>query len=253
MGQAGRTRSYFDAVAHEYLLEREKQYSFVCQRNLVLDLLPVGCGRVLDIGCGPAVMAEELLKQAYEVFGIDLSPGMIGYGRDRMQSHPAGSRCHLSVGNIERLGFADGYFDAVVAMGVIEYLASYDQALAEIRRVLRPGGVAVLTVPNRVCAYHVTREAAEALRAAAKRLLGRPPSSSSSLLTNRCVPWRLARQLEGAGFDKVQGRFCNFVFYPLHELHEGASLALNRSLSRLSGSRLGVLAGTQYVVKAQKH
>ena len=50
----------------------------------------------------------------------------------------------------------------------------------------------------------------------------------------------------------MAGRYCNFIFYPLHELHAGASLALNRALSGLSDSSLGRWIGAQYVVKARK-
>ncbi len=252
MEQSFRTRSYFDREAEAYLQAREGQQSFVAQRELVLDLLPPGSLRVLDLGCGPAVMAEALLERAYQVYGVDLSPRMVAYARTRMQNHWAALRCHFSTGNVERLAFADDYFDATLSMGVLEYLLCYDRALAEIRRVLRPGGTAVLTVPNRVCQYHVAAGAAGALREMAKKALGRPPAASRTFVTNRCVPWRLARQVARAGFTAVEGRFCNFILYPLHELHAGASRALGRRLERLAGTKLAVLLGTQYVVKARK-
>lgn len=245
-------RGYFDAVAREYLLEREEQYSFLSQREHVLALLPARMERVLDIGCGPAVMEGPLLARAGEVWGIDASDRMVAFGRTRMLGHPEGGRCRLSVGDIQSLAFADASFDAVLSMGVLEYLLSYDRALAEIRRVLRPGGVAVITVPSRVSAYHLARERAEALRGLAKRALGRPPAASRRFVTNRCVPSRLDRQLEEAGLRKVEARYCNFILYPLHELHAGASLALNRRLSRLAGPGLEARLGTQYIVKAQK-
>lgn len=250
--QTERIRGYFDGVAREYLLEREEQYSFVSQRELVLELLPSRLERILDIGCGPAVMESGLLERSGEVWGIDASAQMIAYGRARMLNHPERARCHLSVGDVEHLAFRDGYFDAALAMGVIEYLLSYDQALAEMHRVLRRSGVAVITVPSRVSAYHVSRESAEAVRGLAKRLLGRPPSGTRCFVTNRCVPRRLDRQLERAGFRRMEARFCNFIFYPLHELHSGASQALNRKLSGLANRELGAWLGTQYVVKAQK-
>lgn len=249
---AARVRAYFDGVALEYVRERANQYSFASQRDVVLDMLPAGCARLLDIGCGPAVMAEELLKRANEVWGIDAAAQMIAHGEARMQAHPAGSRCHLRVGDVEQLDFPDGHFDAIVSMGVLEYVQPYDRALAEMHRVLRSGGTAVLTVPSRVSAYHLVRQASESLRALAKRVLRRPPSQASSFVTTRCVPWRLDRQLERAGLRKVDGRYCNFILYPLHELHSGASLALNRRLSGLANSKLGAWLGTQYVVKVQK-
>ena len=69
---------------------------------------------------------------------------------------------------------------------------------------------------------------------------------------NRCVPWQLDRQLAQAGFRKLASRACNFIFFPLHDRYPHASLALNRRLAPLSASPLGLLLGTQYIVKAQK-
>ena len=58
-------------------------------------------------------------------------------------------------GDIERLEFADDAFDAVICMGVLEYLPAYGRALSEICRVLRDPGIAVLSIPNRVSPYHL--------------------------------------------------------------------------------------------------
>jgi hypothetical protein len=66
------------------------------------------------------------------------------------------------------------------------------------------------------------------------------------------VPRRLDAELEAAGLRKLEGRYCNFIFYPLHELHPGASMALNRWLARLADQPLGALLGAQYVVKVLK-
>src|SRR3954469_3849663 len=96
--QTAEIRSYFDAAAPEYVRSRERQYSFLAQRRLVLDLLPERCGRVLDVGCGPAVMAEALLERAGEVWGIDTAEKMVALGHARMARHPERSRLHLSVG-----------------------------------------------------------------------------------------------------------------------------------------------------------
>jgi SAM-dependent methyltransferase len=250
--QTAEIRNYFDAVAPEYVRDRERQYSFVAQRDLVLDLLPAGCERILDIGCGPAVMADELLKRCNEVCGIDAAAQMIALGEARLRGHPQGHRAHLRAGGVEQLPYADGSFDAIVAMGVLEYVLDRGRALAEMNRVLRPGGVVVITVPSCVSSYHLALGAWEGARRLAKRALGRPPARSERFVTRRCIPWRLDRQLERAGLHKAAGRFCNFIFFPLHEMHAGLSLALNRRLSWLADKAPGAVLGTQYVVKAVK-
>ena len=250
--QAAAIRRYFDAESDHYARGRAEEYSFIAQKRIALDFLPARTDRVLDIGCGPAVLADELLERVDEFCGIDLSPAMIERGRARMHGHPLGSRCRLSVGDAEALAFDDGSFPAVVALGLLEYLPSYQGALAEIFRVLRPGGVAVLAVPNRAALYRRCRRVADRTRLVLKRLLGRAPRATEHFAVNYCVPRGLDDELRRAGFEPVAGRYCNFVFYPLHELHAGASLALNRALSGLSSSSLGYWLGAQYVVKAKK-
>src|SRR6185369_3247597 len=123
-------------------------------------------------------------------------------------------------------------------------------ALAEVHRVLRPGGIAVFTVPNLLSAYHIARAAFATVRRVARRLAGRPVARSERFATRRCVPPRLDRELAQAGLRKIDGRFCNFIFFGLHELHAGASLALNRALARAAGGRPAALLGAQYVVGA---
>lgn len=250
--QADRIRSYFDFCASEYARGREREFSFATQRRLALEMLPRTLERVLDVGCGPAVLADPLLERANGFWGIDLSEQMIAHGRARMAVHPLSSRCHLAVGDAEAMNFGNGFFDAVVSLGMLEYLLSYQRALAEIFRVLRPGGVAVFAVPNRASAFHRSVQVTATARSLAKRLIGRAPRASERFVTNRCVPAGLDRALERAGFEKLDGRYCNFIFHPLHELHAGASLALNRRLTALGQPPLAHWLGSQYVVKARK-
>jgi ubiquinone/menaquinone biosynthesis C-methylase UbiE len=249
MSQITAIRAYFDARADEYTQERARQHSFRSQRDLVLGMLEGVSGRIADLGCGPAVMAEDLLGRGFDVWGVDASEQMIERGAARMQEHPLAARLRLGVGDVERLDFPTGFFDAVLAMGVLEYFTDYRAALAEVHRVLRPGGLAVLTVPNQHSAYHLVRSPAVALRNAVKRALGRAVNEEA-FVTNRCVPWQLDRDLGTAGFLKLESRGCNFIFYPLHETHPALSLAINRRLTALREPPAWL--GTQYVVKAQK-
>src|SRR5258706_7529587 len=99
--QAARIRSYFDAAADEYARRREREFSFATQKRIALELLPARLERVLDAGCGPAVMAPDLLERADEYWGTDLSAQMIAHGRARMESHSRHRRCHLHVRDAE--------------------------------------------------------------------------------------------------------------------------------------------------------
>jgi ubiquinone/menaquinone biosynthesis C-methylase UbiE len=242
-------RSLFDSAALAYVREREQEYSFQSQKKIVLEMLQGSSGRALDMGCGPAMMEEALLERGLEVWGIDASERMIEHAKERIERHAQAQRCHLAVGSAERLPCADGFYDAILSMGMLEYLPDYEPVLREMHRALRNGGIAVLTVPSRVCVYHIARDGYHRARSFARRSAG----GQGSVPVNRCIPWRLDRQLAQAGLRKLESRVCNFIFFPLHEKLPRASLALNRSLAPLSGSPLGLFLGAQYIVKVEKH
>jgi ubiquinone/menaquinone biosynthesis C-methylase UbiE len=195
-------------------------------------------------------MTPELLAMGFEAHGIDVSGEMIRRARQRMAGHPLEKRCRFSVDDVERLHVAQASYDAVLCMGVLEYLPRYSRALAQISRVLRPGGIAVLALPNRASAYHVTRGAYVSLRAFERWLRGR--RNPYRLAHNRCVPWRFDRELAAKGLCKLQSHACNFMLFPLQELAPRVADALNRALLPISGAWFAPLLGAQYLVKAQK-
>src|SRR5258706_7454942 len=134
----------FDSLALEYLRDRDRQVSFVSQRAIAIDFLGDAKGRLLEVGCGPAVITPELLAMGFEAHGIDVSCEMVRRARQRMAGHPLEKRCRFSVDDVERLHVGEGSYDAVLCMGVLEYLPRYSRALGEISRVLKPGGVPVM-------------------------------------------------------------------------------------------------------------
>jgi demethylmenaquinone methyltransferase/2-methoxy-6-polyprenyl-1,4-benzoquinol methylase len=99
-------------------------------------------GRVLDVATGTADLALALaadLPEA-EVIGVDLSEGMLGVGRQKVERNGLRSRVRLEQADAENLPFEDGAFDAVtVAFGVRNF-ENLDKGLGELQRVLRPGG-----------------------------------------------------------------------------------------------------------------
>src|SRR5258706_12930577 len=123
--------------------------------------------------------------------------------RQRMAGHPLEKHCTFAVDDVERLHFSEGSFDAVLCMGVLEYLPRYSRALGEISRVLKPGGVAGVALPNRASAYHVVRDGYPALRALERKLRGRRAPHRPA--PNRFVPWALDREVARAGLPQDAG------------------------------------------------
>lgn len=101
---------------------------------------------VLDAGCGGGLVARELAAAGAIVVGVDRSLGSLGVARravgDRGRFGPA-------QGRLERLPFTTGSFDAVVAADVLEHLPDLPAAVAELARVLAPGGSFLFDTINR--------------------------------------------------------------------------------------------------------
>jgi len=113
--------------------------------------LPSG-GRLLDVCTGTADMALEAARQCPHavIVGVDFSGPMIDLGLKKVASAGAADRVRLSVAPAEALPFPDGTFDAVTVAFGLRNVPDRLQALAEMRRVLRPGGRAVVlefTIP----------------------------------------------------------------------------------------------------------
>jgi SAM-dependent methyltransferase len=101
--------------------------------HALLALLERRPGRVLDVGCGTGEFAASAkTKLGCDVVGVDLSERMVELSRER--------GVEAVVGDVEKLPFADREFDAVSATWMLYHLPDLDRGLAEIVRVLRPGG-----------------------------------------------------------------------------------------------------------------
>ncbi len=118
----------------------DRHWWFVGRRQIVLDQLAAYWtqGPVLDLGCGTGGVLKHLLRFG-DAVGVDPSPEAAGYCRRR------GLPVALASGHC--LPFADATFGAVLALDVIEHVDDDVGLLREARRVLRPGGVVIITVP----------------------------------------------------------------------------------------------------------
>jgi SAM-dependent methyltransferase len=96
-------------------------------------LAAVPHGRVLEVGCGRGELAQRIAAElGSSVIALDLSPAMV--------AEAAGRGVDARIGDIQALPFADGSFDAVVAAWMLYHVPDLERGLAEVVRVLRPGG-----------------------------------------------------------------------------------------------------------------
>ncbi|MCC8963524.1 methyltransferase domain-containing protein [Bradyrhizobium sp. Pear76] len=128
--------------------------------------------RWLDAGCGTGTLSRLLAARGCDVTGVDASAEMIAVARGRpADSTPAERLAFRQIPTIASLPFADRSFDGVLCASVLEYVPDAPQCLAQIHRVLRPGGLLLVSIPNR---GSLLRRGYKLAYAASSRLSARP-------------------------------------------------------------------------------
>jgi SAM-dependent methyltransferase len=153
------------------------------RERLLLDLfLSAGPGReVLDAGAGQGTMSVRLERLGFEVTSTDVSGAAVAVLRERL----AGD---VEQASVTDLPFADASFDGAVLGEVLEHVEDDVGALAEIARVLRPGGVLALSVPANPKLFGPSDEWAGHVRRYARPAL-LEACAAAGLTVNRCVGW----------------------------------------------------------------
>ncbi len=103
--------------------------------------------RVLEVGCGRGIGVEVILDRlgADSVTAFDLDESMVELARRRLHGRPAS----LSVGDVCEINEPDNALDTVVDFGIIHHVPDWQHAVAEISRVLRPGGLVLFEEVSR--------------------------------------------------------------------------------------------------------
>lgn len=135
---------HYDGFAEAYARVNENGlFNRWYARPAVLDLLGDVAGRrVLDAGCGSGPLVADLHERGASVAGFDASPAMIRLAQERL-----GNEADLQVADLTRpLPYDDAVFDDALAVLVLHYLEDWSKPLAELRRVLKPGGRLIVVV-----------------------------------------------------------------------------------------------------------
>jgi 2-polyprenyl-3-methyl-5-hydroxy-6-metoxy-1,4-benzoquinol methylase len=98
-------------------------------------------GRVLDVGCGRGLLLEAFRRRGWEVQGTELTETAACYAR-QVAGVP------VEMGRLEEIGFPESHFDAITMWHVLEHVHDPRVVLAEVSRILKPGGVLLVGVPN---------------------------------------------------------------------------------------------------------
>jgi SAM-dependent methyltransferase len=129
-------------VADAYAAELEPQFALYARDALARAALPPG-SRVVDVATGPGTLALLAAAAGHAVSAIDFSPAMIENFRARLAA-PGAPAIDVRVGDGQALPFADGAFDGAFSMFGLMFFPDRAAGFRELRRVLRPGGRAVI-------------------------------------------------------------------------------------------------------------
>jgi ubiquinone/menaquinone biosynthesis C-methylase UbiE len=136
-------RSYYDEFASSYERYRHAGY------HVFLDELETATVRrylrpemhILEAGCGTGLVLNRLAPHAARSYGVDLSRGMVKKAHERQLT--------VVQGSVTDLPFADASFDLVCSFKVLAHVQQIERAMAEMARVLRPGGILLAEFYNR--------------------------------------------------------------------------------------------------------
>ena len=145
----------YDSFAEAYNAENESSLNNAYyERPATLALAGDVAGRrILDVGCGAGPLFEALRDRGALVSGFDRSAGMLELARRRL-----GADADLRVADVaEPLPYPDASFDDVIASLVLHYLQDWGPTLAEVRRVLKPGGRFITSVNHPTAEYCFAR------------------------------------------------------------------------------------------------
>lgn len=143
-------QSYYDRLAPRLFEVEERNWHLQSRMSLVLetiDSLATRRGRVLDVGCGTGYLLERLAAGGYRGVGIDLSPDSVEIAQKRLAEIGAGDRLRAEVGSAYEP--PEGPFDLITLTDVLEHLEDPRRCLAALAERLSPGGLLVISTPNR--------------------------------------------------------------------------------------------------------
>ena len=154
----GRPRATYEDLGYRDVFWSARRYEDACDRVALRALLPPSGGRLIEVGAGFGRLAGEYAGFA-EVVLLDSSEVHVDAARAALAGD---ARITIVLGDALALPYPDGHFDAAVCVRVLHHFADPAPLIAELGRVVRPGGTVILEYANK-----------RNLKAIARRMLGR--------------------------------------------------------------------------------
>ncbi len=212
--------------------------------------------RALDMGCGAGQLLPVLATKGYQVYGIDISQKMIDISNKICNDYEI--KADLQLGDCEDLIFPSKSFYIYVAMGVIEYMDDDIPMLQEIRRILSPGGVGIITVRNirsiHVRWRHYYRKYIQfKIINILKLILGKKPVNYI-VISREHHPEKFKKVLNQFNFEIVDEKYAHFHIFPepFNRWFSKIEAMLGKRMeTKFSNGQLPFMAST-YIVKFKR-
>lgn len=243
----------FDDCSDHYATERETLPYFQAQLRIAFSMLAAETpGRILSLGCAAGAEIPELRARGFQVLGFDLSERMARLCRTRFASDRGVQVCCAEA---EHLPLADASADQVICLGVFEFLQDHSSGLAEVARVLKPGGLAIIALPSRISLYNVTYQTVYHTLGAAKRTLksiaGKKPSLRAGVNRNLCIPWKFRALLRSHGLIPERSAYSNYFVYPL-DRYPALDVKVAAALEPLASKPILKMGASVFLVSSRK-
>jgi SAM-dependent methyltransferase len=185
----------------------EKAFDYV-----VGELKPPPGSLVLDVGCGSCAHSVRLARRGLRVRAVDFSESALAMARDYVEARGLGDRIELGRESLLGLSFPDESFDYALCWGVLMHIPEVERAVAELARVLRPGGMLVVSEGNMSSVEAVGLRALKRLLGAEKAEVKRTAAGmefwkqgeSGALVTRQADVGWLVRSFESRGVRLVK-------------------------------------------------
>jgi 2-polyprenyl-3-methyl-5-hydroxy-6-metoxy-1,4-benzoquinol methylase len=219
-------------LRHRYILE-------LIKREVIK-----GKTRVLDIGCGSGIMAKDLLNLGCNLWAADISQDMLNATKKTVGEN---KNIKYSIQDIENLKFKEK-FDVVIASGVIEYLREDKLWIESIKNILKPNGILIVSIQNKIALPRIGVELADKLL---------PKFIRNKLFTleqhKRHNPLKLDKLLRESKLKKIDHRYFHFYPFliPFDKLFPRIYVWLGKKMEKFTKTNLGLFFATGYVIKAK--
>jgi len=172
----------------------------------------------LDAGCGPCAHSVRLAQRGFNVHAVDFSESALGMAREYIEARRLEDRITLARESLLELSFPAFSFDYVLCWGVLMHIPEVERAVAELARVIKPGGLLVISESNKSSLEAVTVRNVRRLLGKEKAEVKEKPEGveywkdkdGDALVTRQAdIPW-LIRSFEANGLilhGRVAGQF----------------------------------------------